>query len=514
MKDWRPDPERGPVLHGPAVPDFDADELMALMLANAPQTAGHGETYAGRPATRVLETARHFLKLQAQPLNDADSAASRIATHRAIERQLGVHPPDKIWFALPVCDPMDRPLWLMGNRTTPLRILDAMEPGADRLQSMLERYFRAATEHGKALDLSLSNFGVDAEGTVWYVDDDVYDWQDDHGLHDFLGLLLRQGRISSATAQILGRWLANALVRAERPSALDELCQALRDIVLPAAQAPVLVQLLSALSRSGATMTVETPEKNRANTAGAARLALIADVHGNLPALEAVLDFIAGQAVDRILVLGDVVGYGPHPQACVDRLRERDDVLVIRGNHDNAVVTGEISGGTTSLANWSWQWSRERLDEAARTWLADLPCFHAEDDWLAVHGAPVDASFFNAYVYRMSYEDNLDNLQQRGIPLCFHGHTHLQQLYCRHRGRDAAWDAREGNLSDVSHALLSPGSVGQPRCGEPGAELAIFDLQSREYRFHRLAYDIERTLHDMRRFAFPNGLIERLQAGQ
>jgi len=82
----------------------------------------------------------------------------------------------------------------------------------------------------------------------------------------------------------------------------------------------------------------------------------------------------------------------------VETLRGRDDVLVIRGNHDNAVVTGEISGGTTSLANWSWQWSRERLDDAALAWLAELPCFHAEGDWLAVHGAPVDAAFFNAYV--------------------------------------------------------------------------------------------------------------------
>ncbi len=514
MKDWRPDPERRPVLHGPAAPDFDADELMALLLANAPQTAGHGETYAGRPATRVLETARHFLKLQAQPFNDADSAASRIATRRAIERQLGVHPPDKIWFALPVRDPVDRPVWLVGNRTTPLRMLDAMATQAGHLQAVLEQYFRVAVEHGKALDLSLSNFGVDAKGTIWYIDDDVYDWQDDHGLHDFLGHLLRQGRISPATAQTLGHWIRAALIRAARPSTLDELCQALRDTVLPAEQAPVRAQLSSALTGPGTTVVIEAPEAPRANSAGTARLALIADVHGNLPALEAVLDFIAGQAVDRILVLGDVVGYGPHPQACVDRLRERDDVLVIRGNHDNAVVTGEISGGTTSLANWSWQWSRERLDEGARAWLAGLPCFHMEEDWLAVHGAPVDASFFNAYVYRMSYEDNLDNLQQRNIPLCFHGHTHLQQLYCRRKGRDEAWDTREGNLSDVSHALLSPGSVGQPRCGEPGAELAIFDLTSREYRFHRLPYDIERTLHDMRRFAFPNGLIERLQAGQ
>ena len=513
MNDWLPDPQRQPVLYGPSS-GLNTDTLMAHLCSNRWHTAGHGEAYAGRPATRVLETDPHFFKIHMRPLDDIDRAEQAIAAQRALERQLAVHPPDKLWFALPVRDQRGQAAWLIGNRTPPLQMLDAMPITVHHLQSLLEQYFRVAAEHGKALDLSLSNFGIDASGKIWYVDDDVYDWEDDHALIDFLGHLLRQGRLNVESARILAGRIRETLVKAQRQPALGELGQALRDTVVPAEQKRVVQQLVAALTNPRMRIPSETPRPPRTTMKPAKHMALIADIHGNLPALEAVLAFLADEAVDRILVLGDVVGYGPHPQACVEMLRGRDDVLVIRGNHDNAVVTGEISGGTTSLANWSWQWSRARLDEAARDWLAALPCYHAEDNWLAVHGAPVDASFFNAYVYRMSYEDNLDNLQQRGIPLCFHGHTHLQQLYCRHKGRDETWDAREGNLSDVAHALLSPGSVGQPRCGEPGAELAIIDLASREYRFHRLPYDIERTLNDMRRFAFPNGLIERLQAGQ
>ena len=514
MKDWQPDPQRRAVLHGPASPHFDADSLMAQLQAGTLQIAGHGESYAGRPVTRVLATERNFLKIRMPPVSDADRAGRIIATQRALEQRLAVHHPDKIWFVLPVRDPRGKPAWLIGNRTPPLQMLDTLPSDERHLLAVFDRYFRVASEHGKALDLSLSNFGIDQAGAIWYVDDDVYAWQDDHGLHDFLGHLLRQGRLTPASARTVGNRIHTAIARADRLPDLLELQQSLRDIIVPPEQETVRQHLVAALGSPGTGLRPAAPASRQTTAKPATRLALIADVHGNLPALEAVLAFLADARVDRILVLGDVVGYGPHPQACVDRLRSREDVLVIRGNHDNAVVTGEISGGTTSLANWSWQWTRERLDAAAREWLAALPCFHAEADWLAVHGAPVDAGYFNAYVYRMSYEDNLDNLQQRGIPLCFHGHTHLQQLYCRHKGRDEAWDARAGNLADVTHALLSPGSVGQPRCGEPGAELAIIDLASREYRFHRLAYDIERTLADMRRFAFPGGLITRLEAGQ
>ncbi len=488
----------------PDDPDGIDTEWLAACLRDGPwQCAGHGETYNGRPATRVLERDGHFLKLHDRPFPTAEAAAAAIAAHRKREALLAVHPPGKQWFRW-----RDESGWLIGNRTPPLAICADGRLDVASLETILGHYFRAAREHGLALDLGLTNFGHDDAGRLWYVDDDLYAWTDHHPLHDFLCHLLRRGRLDGQSAAAAGRLLQARLDAA----ACDALCAAIDTAIMPAEQHGMRDALRAALT--GAPKTTPRPATATVPTTNRKRLALIADVHGNLPALETVLAFIDAADVDALLVLGDVVGYGPHPEACVARLRERQDAIVIRGNHDNAVVTGEISGGTTSLANWSWEWTRDRLDADARAWLAALPCQHAEDDWLAVHGAPVDATYFNAYVYRMSYEDNLENLARRGIPLCFHGHTHLQQLYCRRQGRDAPWDAREGSLSDVDHALLSPGSVGQPRCGEPGAELAIIDLVSREFRFFRLAYDLDRTLADMRRHAFPHPLIERLQTGQ
>lgn len=486
-------------------PDGPAEDLLHLLAATGPddwQQAGHGRARAGRPTTRVLEIGGHFYKLHEADL-DHEAAIRAIRAQQAQERRLGVHPPDKRWFALPVRDARNRLCWWPGNRTPILAILDGNCLGMADLEQILARYFHCARAAGLALDLSLSNFGRDAAGRIHYVDDDLYPWQDHHPLHDFLAHLLRLGCLDGLEPGPLARCLQQGV------EALPDLVSALAACHLPEQREAARNRLLAALGKTHVPAAPARPAARHAQ-----RLGLLADIHGNLPALEAALAFLEEAGVSRILVLGDVVGYGPHPEECVRLLRSRTDLLAIRGNHDNAVVTGEISGGTTSLANWSWTWTRERLSDASRAWLSALPCWHAEDDWLAVHGAPVDAAYFNAYVYRMSYEDNLDNLQQRGIRLCFHGHTHLQQLYGRQRGSDGLWQEPAGNLAALEHALLSPGSVGQPRCGEPGVELAIVDLASGEYRFHRLAYDLERTVADMRRFDFPVALAERLQRGQ
>ncbi len=500
MTRWRIDPD-APC---PA-PDGPAEDLLRLLAATRPddwQQAGHGRARAGRPTTRVLEIGEHFYKLHEAALNH-EAALMAIRSQQAQERRLGVHPPDKRWFALPVRDTRGRSTWWPGNRTPILDILDGNRLGMADLEQILALYFHSVRKAGLALDLGLSNFGRDAAGRIHYVDDDLYPWRDHHPLHDFLTHLLRLGTLDRLDLRALGRRLQEAI------DDLPEFVSALAACHLPAERQPVRARLLAALGKEA---SPAAPVRH--STRRQQRLGLLADIHGNLPALEAALAFLDEAGVSRILVLGDVVGYGPHPEECVRLLQSRTDLLTIRGNHDNAVVTGEISGGTTSLANWSWSWTRERLSDASRAWLAALPCSHAEDDWLAVHGAPMDASYFNAYVYRMSFEDNLDNLQQRGIRLCFHGHTHLQQLYGRRRGRDALWPEPAGKLASLDHALLSPGSVGQPRCGEPGVELAIVDLASGEYRFHRLAYDLERTVADMRRHEFPAALAERLQRGQ
>ncbi len=519
MNDWQSDPQRRCWLSPASTTDFDTRMLWELLATHPLQAAAHGSTYPGRPATGIIATAAHFLKLHATPFADRESALAAIDQHRQRETALAIHPPGKQWFCLPVREADGQPGWRIGNRTPPLRICTACAPGEQRLAEILAVYFRSVREHGLEPDLSLANFGLDDRaGRVWYVDDDLYPWQDFHALHDFIAHLLRTGAVDPAEIDSLAHALKTGLPASWQPQALAALCDALAASVMPTDQAPLRQRLLDALAEPAsvraATSPGTPPSAERERQPDEQRLALLADVHGNLPALDAVLAFVAEQNVDRIVVLGDVVGYGPYPEACVQRLREYPDTLVIRGNHDNAVVTGAISGGTTSLANWSWTWSRRHLSTEAQAWLAALPCVHAEAGWLAVHGAPIDPDHFNAYVYRMSYEDNLDNLQERGIALCLHGHTHLQQLYCRQRGHDELWTGQEGSLAEVEHALLSPGSVGQPRCGTPGAELAILNWPSGRYRFHRLDYDIEQTLAEMRRQHFPSGLIERLQAGQ
>jgi diadenosine tetraphosphatase ApaH/serine/threonine PP2A family protein phosphatase len=131
-----------------------------------------------------------------------------------------------------------------------------------------------------------------------------------------------------------------------------------------------------------------------------------------------------------------------------------------------------------------------------------------------VHGAPNDKTFFNAYVYEMTYEDNLLNLETRNLRLCFHGHTHLQKVYFRKGRQDRSSTAVRQNLNDYEQALVCPGSIGQPRSGKPGCEFALYDHQSGELEFIHLDYDATVTMNDMKTYSFPTNLIERLYRGR
>ncbi len=187
---------------------------------------------------------------------------------------------------------------------------------------------------------------------------------------------------------------------------------------------------------------------------------------------------------------------------------------MVRGNHDHAVACGEIRGGITSLASWSLKWTIDQLSDDERQWLAQLPVYQQGDQWLAVHGSPLDKTFFNGYVYQMSYVENLDELSERQVPLCFHGHSHIQKTWRRDGDGDAGDSSKRQQLAEAAHVLISPGSIGQPRGGDAGVELAIIDLASRELEYHRLSYNMEKTLADMSKHQFPSEMADRLRRGQ
>jgi putative phosphoesterase len=218
------------------------------------------------------------------------------------------------------------------------------------------------------------------------------------------------------------------------------------------------------------------------------RLGLISDVHGNRVALEAVLDDMP--AVDRLLCAGDVVGYNPWPAECVAAVRGRD-VPTVMGNHDRAVAS-ETSFGFNSMAQAGVEYAREHLDESALAWLAGLPDERTLLDGRVkvVHGHPADP---DRYTYPADFAPGMLD----GEELLVMGHTHVQHHAVFAEGM-----------------LVNPGSVGQPRDGDPDAAYAVVDLAERAVTEHRVSYDVDRVATAIEEAGLPRRLGQRLYEGR
>ena len=241
------------------------------------------------------------------------------------------------------------------------------------------------------------------------------------------------------------------------------------------------------------------------------RCLLLADVHANLCALEAVMDDARRHGgFDCVFVLGDIVGYGPQPDECIERLRE--EVLVsVAGNHDLGVV------GRASLARFNPDaaavclWSRSRLSASSIGFLRALPVRHRESPFMFVHGSARDPVW--EYVTSQSQALTLAPFCEELH--CVVGHTHCQSVF----GIDEASASCAGACSMErelilrGRLLINPGSVGQPRDGDPRAAYAIYDTDADTVCFRRVVYDVHRTADLMLSLGLPVLLARRLHAG-
>ncbi|WP_436346258.1 metallophosphoesterase family protein [Natronorubrum sp. FCH18a] len=221
------------------------------------------------------------------------------------------------------------------------------------------------------------------------------------------------------------------------------------------------------------------------------KVGLISDVHGNRVALEAVLEDMP--PVDRLLCAGDVVGYNPWPAACVDELRERD-VPTVMGNHDAAVV-GDAPFRFNGMARAGVEHARAQLSDEQRAWLESLP-----DERLAcdgrvklVHGHPDDPDRYTRYTYPREFSPRL--LEDEDVLVL--GHTHVQ-----------------GVEQFAEGIVLNPGSVGQPRDGDPRAGYAVVDLEALTVETRRVEYDIEAVQEAVREAGLPDRIGTRLARGE
>ena len=245
------------------------------------------------------------------------------------------------------------------------------------------------------------------------------------------------------------------------------------------------------------------------------RVAVLSDVHSNRPALEAVLAAVDEAGVDELWCLGDVVGYGADPDACTALVRERCDVCLV-GNHDLAVL-GELDISSFSeTAKAAVEWTREQAGPETLEYLAGLMPAMTRNGIGLFHASPRDPVW--EYVLSIEQAEAGFDAQTERVGLI--GHSHVSLFFNRPDGARPGYShgaqAGDGALIDLDSGawLLNPGSVGQPRDGDPRAAWLELDTAEWTARFHRAPYDIEAAAEAILAAGLPAALAERLQVGR
>jgi predicted phosphodiesterase len=242
------------------------------------------------------------------------------------------------------------------------------------------------------------------------------------------------------------------------------------------------------------------------------KVAVVSDIHSNRQAFEAVLEAVADSDASELWCLGDLVGYGADPDACVE-LARRHTAVCLAGNHDMAVA-GELPLDDFSRgASLAAQWTREVIAPANLTFLESLRPEGQEGALGLYHASPRDPMW--EYVLSALLAESCLDAQPRRV--CLIGHSHVALSFVRHEGESATGEPRrEGTELDVSSGewLLNPGSVGQPRDGDPRAAWLLLDLDDHSVSYRRTRYDVAGAAAAIKAARLPNSLAERLEYGQ
>ena len=245
------------------------------------------------------------------------------------------------------------------------------------------------------------------------------------------------------------------------------------------------------------------------------RVLLLADIHSNQTALDAVVaDAGASGGFDAVWCLGDVVGYGPDPAACIEFLRSHNAVC-IAGNHDLGALGQVDVREFNPVAQAAVQWTADRLSEADAAYLAGLPSTVVQGPWTLVHGTPRDP----VWEYLLDADTVSANLPLVTTPWLLVGHSHLPLVFVtgetglKMRGRMLRPGETVRCAGDTAGAF-NPGSVGQPRDADPRAAYALLDTEVLTVTHRRVAYDIAEVQARIRAAGLPEPLAARLEVGR
>lgn len=244
------------------------------------------------------------------------------------------------------------------------------------------------------------------------------------------------------------------------------------------------------------------------------RYLVVSDIHSNAPALEAVLQ--DAPPFDTMICLGDIVGYGPNPNACVTRVQDFD-LVCLSGNHDQATVGKADVLVFNRDAREALSWTQRRLTSQNLAFLGELPASIAlpgHEEVLLAHGSPRDP----VWEYLVDMTSAMQSFQRFDFRMLMVGHSHLPLVF-EWIGDQERLQVLRPELNAPLHLdgrrlIFNPGSVGQPRDGDPRASYALLDLDEGVWTYHRVAYPVEITQERMRAYGLPGRLIDRLAVGR
>jgi diadenosine tetraphosphatase ApaH/serine/threonine PP2A family protein phosphatase len=238
------------------------------------------------------------------------------------------------------------------------------------------------------------------------------------------------------------------------------------------------------------------------------RYLLISDIHSNLEALQATLDVAERLEPFQLMCLGDIVGYGADPVACIDAIGDKAN-LMLAGNHDLAVSGVIPFKNFNPIARQSIEWTRDELNDEDIDLLASLPLQYIDGDYCFTHASPMDPLSFN---YIRTLEDVAEVFNQIGQRFCMVGHTHLPVLVSMNERNGKMEVIRENKitLDDKCRYFVNVGSIGQPRDNNPDACMVLIDEEAGTLEFLRVPYDITASQEKILSEGLPSYLAERL----
>lgn len=248
------------------------------------------------------------------------------------------------------------------------------------------------------------------------------------------------------------------------------------------------------------------------------KIAILSDIHANLEALNAVLDFTQKEHVDNYVCLGDIVGYNPNPSECIKIIRDLKPLCIVKGNHDAYAAGNNELTSFNPVAAAAIEWTRKHLSDEERKWLNSLPLtanIYTEGvpsaRFTAVH-ATLDEPGNWGYIF--DRYSAAACLQYQWQPLCFIGHTHAPIAFIRSMSEIHGGTYSTIKLDADKKYLINVGSVGQPRDRDPRAAVALFNVDEHEITLHRVEYDIAETQRKIYAVDLPKRCAERLSFGQ